>query len=585
MLKINFQKKALDSLIAFHNKFRLIMKTKFNSFFLTQGGLRFHQVAYPQLKSGKVSLNEPPEEIFDAFVLHFRQFHLKKDITSINYLKKNVIHQIPDEFRTQRKNIEHLITQFEDLLDKKPPIVLKITVNGEKLDLYYHKDYINTILYGGKFHSSANSKERKYYDFFHKAPDQGFKPITRRLFRFNVYSIILEEISFLNRIYIEINNILVDLIEIFKQNGEEQYKKGNYDSSIQNYRNAVYIAEKLDFYKTMASILEELTEVYERTNKQEEISKMKAEITEILSSLKDLPRDFYEDPFYQDYFSMPLEYRDLFNEILPDINLNDKPIIIIPLELINDIKKFENHLNMKNFSFELKHNKLITSSSLAIMRNAEGTIYLDRQEEINLDHKFSRSFVYPDLSCFILLTNDPRMALLDYIYARAGSSLNLITHCYANKLTEFLVALTKIELGLEFEMPHYKNKKEILHGELDYDFLTKYNEPIIRIMRNLIKLSYYPRITEKVDLNDEISSIKRAIQNDSDKILNGQALLSIGISVYLHSVLSGDNQYLENKPQLKPLYKVLDMIKGKDITNDFYHELLKFLDQNFSLFQ
>ncbi|MFW9878343.1 MAG: hypothetical protein ACFFG0_35115 [Candidatus Thorarchaeota archaeon] len=137
----------------------------------------------------------------------------------------------------------------------------------------------------------------------------------------------------------------------------------------------------------------------------------------------------------------------MFDQVLTDIRLNDKPIVVLNLERIHKLKKFEKHLNMKYFSYEINQNKLLMTYSIAIGKTNDLILYIDKREEINLDHKFGMTFVYPDLSCFIILYNDPKLALLDYIYAWGISSLDPIKHLYHHKFSEFHLSLIKIELN------------------------------------------------------------------------------------------------------------------------------------------
>lgn len=49
-------------------------------------------------------------------------------------------------------------------------------------------------------------------------------------------------------------------------------------------------------------------------------------------------------------------------------------------------------LNIKNLKL---------TYSIAVGKNKDLICYFDKKEEINLDHKFGLTFVFPDLSCFI----------------------------------------------------------------------------------------------------------------------------------------------------------------------------------------
>ena len=201
---VSISKKSVDCLITYHSKFRLLMSTNFIKYFNSQKGLNLHQEIYPKLKSGKISLNEPPEEVIDSFILHFRQFHLVGDVVSPSYIEKYILQDISTDFSSEANIIKKYIKDFKESLKKNPVINLKMVVNGKEFKLNTHKDYIKTMIYGGKIHSSPDSKERLYYDYFHKNSEEGFKPITKRYFRFNVYSIIFEEMGILSLIYNEI---------------------------------------------------------------------------------------------------------------------------------------------------------------------------------------------------------------------------------------------------------------------------------------------------------------------------------------------------------------------------------------------
>lgn len=119
--EVNIKKNILDSLITFHIKFKYISESSFMNHFRKQKSLNLNQVFYPKLKSGKISLNEPPEESLDAFILHFRQFHLAKDVVSIKYIKNKILREIPAEYQSHVENVKNLIKRFEDNLKKKPP--------------------------------------------------------------------------------------------------------------------------------------------------------------------------------------------------------------------------------------------------------------------------------------------------------------------------------------------------------------------------------------------------------------------------------------------------------------------------------
>ncbi|KKL93269.1 hypothetical protein LCGC14_1876400, partial [marine sediment metagenome] len=454
---VSISKKAVDCLITYHNKFRLLLSSNFIKHFNSQRGLNLHQEIYPKLKSGRISLNEPSEEVLDSFILHFRQFHLARDVVSPLYLKNHILEEVNTDFRTEANRIKRYIEDFEESLKKDPVIKLNLIINGKKFKLDNHKDFINTMIYGGKIHSSPDSIERLYYDYFHKNSEEGFKPITKRYFRFNVYSIIFEEIHVLGLIYNEINTILRKLIDIFRKRGKELKKKIDFDDALKNFNNAIYITNQLEFQRTKAEILEEIIVIHKKLKNQENIYKIREQIKAIKDSIKEIPSDFYNDPFFNDYFKSPIEFEEMFNRVLPDVGLNDIPIVVLNLDRIHELKKFEKHLNMKYFSYEINQNKLILSYSIAIGKANDLILYLDKREEIKLDNKFGQTFVFPDLSCFIILSNDPKMALLDYIYARENSSLDPLKHLYHNKFVEFILSLIKIELNQDSKQPKFND--------------------------------------------------------------------------------------------------------------------------------
>ncbi len=585
LIMISISRKTIDCLIAYHSKFRLLMNTNYIKHFNTQKGLNLHQESYTKLKSGRISLNEPSEEIVDSFILHFRQFHLARDVVSPSYIKKHVLQEISTDFRIETDIIKKFIKDFEEFLKKEPPIKLNINVNGEKFKLNTHKDYINTMIYGGKIHSSPDSKERLYYDYFHKNPEEGFKPITKRYFRFNVYSIIFEEVHILGLIYNEINTIIGKLIDKFRKTGKELEQKLHFDDALRNLKNAIYITNHLEFQRSKAEILEETISIHEKLDHKEEVNKIREEIKIIKASIKSFPPDFYNDPFFIDFFKNPIEFEEYFNQVLPIINLNDKPIIVLNLDRIHELKKFEKHINMKYFTYEINQNKLLISYSIAIGKTNDLVLYLDKKEEINLDHKFGLTFVYPDLSCFIILSNDPKMALLDYIYTRGASSLDPLNHLYHNKFVEFILSLIKIELNQGIKQPKFNDIEDIFNCVINIDEMRQYSKPITWIIKKLIQISYFPRIFEKVELQTEIDSLEKAIENDFEKELVGQALFSYTLSIYLYSVLTNETKFLDVRPEFNVFFKILDLINGKTINNKFFNTLLKYLDQNYELYR
>lgn len=582
---VSISKKAVDCLITYHNKFRLLLSSNFIKHFNSQRGLNLHQEIYPKLKSGRISLNEPSEEVLDSFILHFRQFHLARDVVSPLYLKNHILEEVNTDFRTEANRIKRYIEDFEESLKKDPVIKLNLIINGKKFKLDNHKDFINTMIYGGKIHSSPDSIERLYYDYFHKNSEEGFKPITKRYFRFNVYSIIFEEIHVLGLIYNEINTILRKLIDIFRKRGKELKKKIDFDDALKNFNNAIYITNQLEFQRTKAEILEEIIVIHKKLKNQENIYKIREQIKAIKDSIKEIPSDFYNDPFFNDYFKSPIEFEEMFNRVLPDVGLNDIPIVVLNLDRIHELKKFEKHLNMKYFSYEINQNKLILSYSIAIGKANDLILYLDKREEIKLDNKFGQTFVFPDLSCFIILSNDPKMALLDYIYARENSSLDPLKHLYHNKFVEFILSLIKIELNQDSKQPKFNDLEDIFNCRLNIDEMNKYSKPIIRIIKKLIQISYFPRIIEKVELAKEIESLKKGIENDAAKELIGQALFSYTLSIYLYSVLTNETKFLEKKTEFNEFFKILDLINSKRITNEFFNKLLKFIDQNYKIYK
>ena len=150
---VSISKKIVDCLITYHGKFRLLMSSNFIRHFNAQKGLNLHQEFYPKLKSGRISLNEPSEEVIDSFILHFRQFHLARDVVSPKYLKDHILKEISTNFNTETNRIKNYIKDFEESLKKDPPIKLNIILNGKKFNLNTREDYINTMIYGGKIHS------------------------------------------------------------------------------------------------------------------------------------------------------------------------------------------------------------------------------------------------------------------------------------------------------------------------------------------------------------------------------------------------------------------------------------------------
>jgi hypothetical protein len=281
---------------------------------------------------------------------------------------------------------------------------------------------------------------------------------------------------------------------------------------------------------------------------------------------------------------MPQDYKTLFENILQTLGQIKVPIIIIEVNHVKDIEKLQKHLNMRDFIFKFEGSYLVIDYKLAMWTNENGTVYISKSERFNLENNFATSFALNNLSGYLILTNSPKYALLQYLYIRNMASLDPTWHLYQTKLFEYILFLIGVELKTTPKKPKFDQVNDLF--EIKLNFLNYYRDStlMINIIKQIVNISYFPRIKEQIDLQNEINIIKKSIFNDIHKNITGFALLWFLIDIFLYSIITNDLQFRKKFEQFTKLFTILEQINGKDINLVFYKNLIEYLDSSASLY-
>ena len=589
---IVIKQKYIDALTLFQRKIKEIEESKFFNFFFM--GSRNVQLRITANKVddgwiGSCSLNEPNEETIKAFILSFRFFIQSNESCSLKQIGENVLPNIKTFFTEQVNKIINLREGVNDYLSKPPDIPFKFNLGKRNIEFKSNKEIKEIFIFGHYAHASSKDDKKEIYDHIHLNSDEGVNPIKRNMFRASAINVILTLTNFFRNISLEIGKILDKIVDKNIAQAELSFKNDNFKLSEKYFKNALYIAIALENKDMRAYLYLKLKEVYIKSKNEEKAKVFQGKYEDVKDSIKYLPKEFWNDEYYRNKYSLPNEFKELLNEILenPEEFLN-VPIIVLPIEKIYQLKRFEKLIIAKKFKVSQKEEKRVLFYEQIISKDHEKSYWAHQRFEFNKNDDYIFRFPFIDDSGVVFLTNSKNLfakLFLSWIEIR-----NIIQNSGRNYvfLQRYIDYLIDIELEKEINLEVFNRMRAIKDLEsLTYSIkgqekINHHFYGLKNILEPILEISTFPRIKSKINLKNDMQHVKvHIIEPFLKQKFKGLKWFSFALKISLYISITGNEQINLNikDSKLAELNRICNIIEGKSVSNEFFEEFFKFCDE------
>jgi len=534
---------------------------------------------------GRCYLNEPHEEVIKAYILPFRFFIQDNEICSIRNITEKVLPELNQQFTNEIGEYNKVREILNQYLDSAPGIKFNFTKGEKSISFSVNRQILDTFIYGHYAHANIQNDKKEWYDFIHSHPNEGTNIIKRNHFRFEAINILLTVTNFL----VILSNIIKKILNRIIQNNISQAKvfskNSQFTKSEELYHNALYIAEKFKDKEFRANLNKEISDFYMNFNEEKARSFLK-KFEDIKNSVAYFSSDFWSDEYYKQKFLLPKKFEASLKEIIKE-DFSKIPIIVLPIERLDQVKRFEKIIVAKNFRLLEQNEKYVLYYEL-LMSKQEGTSFWSHHTfEFKKSEEYLLRFPFLDTSGILFITNSPKLFVEWYC-----SWLEL-KNLYENLYINFVLLQLYIDILIDIELEKGNYKK--LHKELKNirqsnsvtfsvegsDNVHYHFQGLNRIITILIKISIFPKLKQAFNISDKTLLMKkREIQPFLNEKFKGLAWLSFALTTILYKIISRDNILFDSikNHSVEQLESICQIINGKQISNEFFEKFFDFLD-------
>ncbi|KKN63925.1 hypothetical protein LCGC14_0496980 [marine sediment metagenome] len=584
--------KYINSLILFQQKIKEIEESRFfNFYFITSKNVHL-SITAKKLDAewiGTCSLNEPNEELIKAFILSFRFFIQGNENCSIKQIGDNVIPNIETFFPEQAKNIKNLRKRLNEYLDKTSNIHFKFKLGQRNIEFKSNREIKEIFIFGHYAHASSKNDKKWIYDYIHQNSNKGTNRIKRNLFRASAISILITLTNFVRSISLEIRKILDKIVDINIFQAEVALKNGNIKLCEKRYKNAIFIANALGEKEMRASIYLKLKSVYIKTNNTDKVKIYQRKYEEVKDSFHYLPEGFWGDDYYRNKFSLPDEYNRVLDEILDNREeFQDIPIIVLPIEKIHQLRRFEKLIIAKNFKVEVKAENIILYYEQIISKDHERSYWAHQKFEFNKNNEYVCRFPFIDDSGVVFLTNSKSLFskwFLSWIVIRELIQSSGLNYVFLQRYVDYLVDIeleNEINLDVFNRMRAIKNSSSLTYSIKGPEMINLHFNSLRRVLEPILEISTFPRLKTIVELDPDMDYIKiHIIEPFLKQKFKGLKWVSMSFKIILYIYITGNHQIIEeiNDDFFSKLYEISKIIKSKPVSSEFFEEFFKFCDK------
>ncbi len=589
---IVIKQKYLDALILFQQKIKEIEESKFFNFYFM--GSKNVQLRITTKKAddgwiGSCSLNEPNEESIKAFILPFRFFILGNESCSIRQIGDKVLPNIEQNFSTHVNKIVKLREFINKYLDSSPDFRYQFNFGKKKIEFSSNREINDIFIFGHYAHASSKYEKKKIYDFIHLNADEGLNAIKRNTFRFSAINIILTLTNLFRNISFEIGMILNKVINIYINQAEQALKHNVLKKSVDLFKNALYIANALENKDIRADLYLKLKEVYDKSNSEEIAKVFQGKYEEVKDSVNYLPKEFWTDDYYRNKYSLPDEYKKLLDEILENPeDYSDKPIIILPIEKIYQLKQFEKIIIAKNFNVNQEEEKITLFYEQIISKDHEKSYWAHQRFEFNKNAEFICRFPFIDDSGVVFLTNSKILfakMFLSWLTIREIIQNSGINYIFLQHYVDYLVDIgLEKEINLEVfnRMRTMKDSESLAYSIKGPEKINQHLYELKNILEPIFEIATFPRLKLIINLDSDMDYINaHIIEPFLKQEFKGLKWVSSALKIILFIFITGNEQISKriNDTNFTKLHIICKKIEGKSVSNEFFKELFKFFDK------
>lgn len=589
--KISIKKKYIDALTLYQQKIKELEESTFFQFYFVQSNHLEFKLSLNKVKAGwtgRCSLNEPPEEKIKAFILPYRFFIQKGDKCSLMYLGDNVFPKLIDNFPNEVNELNNLRKKVNKYLNSSPEIKIVLGKGKKTKEFKTNLEIHETFIYGHYAHASIKDDKKEWYDFIHMHAKEGDNIIKRNIFRAIAINIILTITNILKAISNEISKILDKIINHFINQAKLMFKDQNFKKAMKNYQNALYISNKLDNKNLRAEIFKNLHEICSNTKNEKKAKVFLQKFKDVKDSIRYLSKNFWEDDYYRELFSLPEEFKSMLIKIDQiSNNFSEIPIIVFSIEELHKVRRFENLIIAKNFKISKNQNNVVLWYEQIISKQKEKSYWVHQKFEFNKDEDYICRFPFLDDSGILFITNSPR--LFAEWYCSWLEMKNIIQNQGLNYLflQRYIDYLIDIELEKELNLEIFNKIKASKELEIQKysiegsDKILLHLNGLKNIISPLFKISIYPRLQTTIKFEIEMESLKnQSIIPYLKKKCKGQEWFSFIFTVLLYTFTTKDESIFNQikNSEVAKLREISEIINGKPIINEFFEQFFKFCD-------
>ncbi len=574
----------IEALTLYQQKIKELEYSKFIEFFIKPNNQNSQEPdIFAQRSIIKSHFNEPPEEAIRSFILIYRFFVQDNEECALGSLKKNVFPYLKKYFPKEVKEFNYLREFINEDLDSQNNPKLILDNGKEQKELNTLREILDIFCYGNYAHANIKKDKKKWYDFLHLNSDESYVVHMKILFRFFAISTLVNISKILVRISMIIERILDKTIEYYISEAIGYLERLEFDQAINFYRFALTIVNKLELKKKRAELHKCISDVFklkgDKKNALIHLNKFK----DIKNSIKDLPADFWNDEYYRDFFSIPQAYLSLLQKVHGiSKDFSKEKIIILPIERLVEVKRFEKLLVAKNFRVSKNKERLIFYYEQLISIEGDKSYWGHFKFEFNPKEEYLCRFPFRDDSGILFITNSPILFIKNYCYWLVEKRIFQKYSCYYDLLFHYIDILISIELDQPLNQKIFKKLKEkraniinsIAPDTLpDIKSIAFLNKIVFKILRLIINISIYPKLKKGINFEKEMELIKkRDIEPFSNNQFKGQSWFSFALTVVLYTLIARNESFFNQvkDSEMVKLKEICEIINGKPINVEFF---------------
>lgn len=306
------------------------------------------------------------------------------------------------------------------------------------------------------------------------------------------------------------------------------------------------------------------------------------------SAITPLPKNFRKYPFLRECYQIPNE----FKKALKEIDVKDPKIfpIFARIENRKEIERSRLITGIKNVKVKETDTSTILSFQRIITplkKFGKGNIVNNEKFVAENSEPYLMAIPFLDYSGIFFITNSPDLFKIFYLIYKEKIKWNNEFFNESFLLELYIIAFYKIEkkkiLEKEFlnKIRAFKNNEKVEFSIKKEEEIKIFYESFKRLIDLFAEISVYPGLKNLDYIKKKIEEIKKErLEPYLQEDFQGFSFLSFGLNLALYTYISGDKSLLNRMKDkdLRNLYNICKIIRGKFITREFIDRFFSFCD-------